>query len=106
LVDPEYTDLAGALKMAQAMFPVDAARRLVLVTDGNENLGDALEQSRALAESGVGIDVLPVRYTTRSEVSVEKLAAPTDMQRGQPFELRVVLSNSGQPTDPTAKPIP
>ena len=57
--DPEYTNLAAAMKLAQASFPEDAAKRIVMVSDGNQNLGNAVEQAQALAAAGVGIDVLP-----------------------------------------------
>ena len=54
------------MKLAQASFPEDAAKRIVIVSDGNENLGDAIEQAQALAGSGVGIDVVPIRYQSRA----------------------------------------
>ena len=47
LFDPQATNIAAALKLAQATFPEDAARRIVLVTDGNQNQGNALEQAQA-----------------------------------------------------------
>ena len=72
--DPNFTDLAGAMRLAQASFPEDAARRIVLVSDGAENLGDALKEARALAAAGVGIDVVPIRYQRRGEVILERLA--------------------------------
>ena len=45
-VDPEHTDLAAAMKLAQATFAEDAAKRIVVVSDGNENLGNAMEQAK------------------------------------------------------------
>lgn len=102
ILDPEYTNLAGAMKLAQASFPHDSARRIVIVSDGKENLGHALEQARGLVESGIGIDVVPVVYGSRGDVMVEKLVAPADIRQGQPFDLRVVLENTAQadPADP------
>ena len=67
-IDREHTNLAGAMKLAQASFPHDTAKRVVMLTDGNQNIGDALEQARALAEAGIGIDVVPIRYQPRGEV--------------------------------------
>ena len=96
-LDPEYTNLAAAMKLAQASFPEDAAKRIVIVSDGNENLGDAIQQAQALAGAGIGIDVVPVRYRSRAEVVVERMTIPSDVRRGQPFDLRVVVSNSTQP---------
>lgn len=94
LLDPEYTNLAAAMKLAQATFPEDAAKRIVLVTDGNQNMGNALEQAQGLASAGIGIDVVPIRYHTRAEVAVERVILPSDVRRGQPFDLRIVVSNS------------
>lgn len=96
-VDPEYTNLAAAMRLAQATFPEDAARRVVILSDGNENLGDAMEQARALAAAGTGIDVLPIRYQRRGEVMVERVLVPPEARRGQPIDLKVVLSNTRTP---------
>ncbi len=96
-VDPEYTNLAAALRLAQATFPEDAARRVVILSDGNENLGDALEEARALAAAGTGIDVLPIRYQRRGEVMVERVIVPAEARRGQPLDFKVVLSNTRTP---------
>jgi uncharacterized membrane protein len=94
----DATNLAAALKMAHATFPEDSANRIVVVTDGNENLGDARAVARSLADQGIGIDVVPVLLGRRGEVLVEKVALPTDIRRGQPIEARVVLDNLTVPT--------
>ena len=89
----DATNLAAAIKLAQATFTEGSAKRIVVVTDGNENLGDARTVAAGLAEDGIGIDVVPVKLTARSEVAVEKITQPSDIRRGQPFETRVVLNN-------------
>src|SRR5215475_1505700 len=93
-LDASHTNLESALKLAAATLPADSASRVVLVTDGNENLGDAYAQAQQLADRGIGIDVVPVRYSGRTDVAVEKLAVPPDVQSGQPFDLHVVLNNT------------
>ncbi len=100
---PSSRNLSGAMQRAMAMFPHDAAKRIVLVTDGNQNVGDALEEARAIADAGVSIDVMPVPLDQQSEVSVERVALPADVRRDQPFELRVVLNNAatGDPRRPS-----
>jgi len=97
-LDSQHTNLAAAMRLAQASFPEDAAKRIVVVTDGNENLGDAMEQARAVSGSGVGIDVLPIRYAQRGEVMVERVSMPNDLRRGEPFDLKIVLNNTRQAT--------
>ena len=106
VVDPEYTNLAAAMKLAQAIFPEDAAKRIVLVSDGNQNLGNAMEQAQALAGAGVGIDVVPIHYRTRAEIIVERVAIPPDVRRGEPFDLRVVITNTAQATAKDSGEVP
>jgi uncharacterized membrane protein len=99
-LDPEHTDLAGAMKRAMAMFTGDYAKRIVVVSDGNENVGDARRQARALADASVSIDVWPVFLPARNEISVEKVAIPADVRRDQPFDLRVVVNNETSGENP------
>lgn len=96
-VDRRASDLAGAMSRAMSLFPHDSAKRVVLVTDGNENAGDALRQARAMADAGVSVDVLPTPLTARSETAVDKVALPSDVRLDQPFEVRVVIDHEADP---------
>ncbi|HIQ19619.1 MAG TPA: VWA domain-containing protein [Planctomycetes bacterium] len=98
LLDPGFTDISAALRLAQASFPEDSARRIVIVSDGNENLGDAVGEADRLAQAGVGIDVVVVRYPQRGEVIVERVTASGDVRRGEPFDLKIVVTNTRRKT--------
>jgi len=89
----DATNLAAALKMAHATFPEDSAKRIVIISDGNENVGDARAVARTLTEQGIGIDVVPISLQKRGEVQVEKVTLPSEIRRGQPMEARVVINN-------------
>ena len=99
-VDGQYTDLGGALKLALATFPEDTARRIVLLADGNENRGNAMEQALAAKELGVQIDVLPIDYFYDKEVLVEKVSLPPDVKKGETVNINVVVRAS-EPTKGT-----
>jgi len=94
----DATNLASALKLAQATFPENTARRVVIVSDGNENLGNSQGVADAMAEAGIGIDVVPVTIGGRAEVAIEKVTIPVDVRKGQPFDVRVVVNNLTQAT--------
>ncbi|ADB16802.1 von Willebrand factor type A [Pirellula staleyi DSM 6068] len=101
----DATNIAAALKLASASFPEDSAKRIVIVTDGNENLGDARSVAKSLTDNGIGIDVVPIKLSSTAEVAVEKISLPPDIRRGQPLEARVVVENFTKPTkdNPTAE---
>lgn len=87
------TNLEAALRMARASFPDDTSKRVVLVTDGNENVGDALAEAQQLIDDGIGIDVIPVQLIWDQDVSVDRVTVPTNLRVGQNFDIRVVLTN-------------
>ena len=47
--------------MAAASFPDNAQKRLVLITDGNENAGNALAEARVARDNGVELMTMPCR---------------------------------------------
>ena len=92
-LDTDNTDLSGALKLAMGSFPEDSARRIVLISDGNQNRGNAFEQALQAKAQGIQIDVLPVNYNydNQQEVLVEKVSLPSDVKVGETVNLNVVL---------------
>jgi uncharacterized membrane protein len=92
-LDDTYTDIAAALKLALASFPEATGKRIVLISDGNENLGQAEEQARIARQNGVQIDVLPIAAERRntSEVLVERVEAPPQTEQEARVPLRVVI---------------
>ncbi|MCH7726518.1 MAG: VWA domain-containing protein [Planctomycetes bacterium] len=99
----DSTNLADALKVAHALFTDEAAKRIVVVSDGNENIGDAKSVARMLADEGIGIDVVAVNLTARAEIAVEKITTPVDLRKGQVFEMRVVVNNFADPKSRNVK---
>ena len=89
----DATNLETALNLAQASMPEDTSRRIVVVTDGNENLGQARKFAARVAQAGIGIDVVPVVLDATREVLTEKIDVPQNIRKGQPFEMRVVVNN-------------
>ncbi len=95
VVDGNYTDIAAAIKLALASFPEGSGKRIVLLSDGNENIGNAEEQARIAKQNGVQIDVVPLGAGQRNEneVLVERVEAPPVAEQGARLPIRVLLRN-------------
>jgi hypothetical protein len=91
--DGDHTDIAAALKLALASFADDSGKRIVLISDGNENLGNAEEQARQAKSNGVEIDVLPLAagQSNEDEVLVERVEAPPLIEQGARVPVRVLI---------------
>ncbi|MGI8758775.1 MAG: VWA domain-containing protein, partial [Acidimicrobiales bacterium] len=82
-VDADRTNLAGALRLAGAVLPADARRRIVVVSDGRVTEGDAVEEARRLADAGVAVEVHPVTLAGGADVAVAGLDAPASAREGE-----------------------
>lgn len=94
-VDASASDLAGAIRLASASFPEGKAKRIVLLSDGNETGGDVMEAAQVAATDGIAIDHVPLGLRPRDgEASVISLEAPAEMPINQPFDLRLNVDSS------------
>src|SRR5699024_2484572 len=59
-VDAGSTDIGGALAMALALLPQDAAGRIVLLSDGQNHGENLSARLTALQARGVAVDVYPL----------------------------------------------
>ncbi|HLV36922.1 MAG TPA: VWA domain-containing protein, partial [Spirillospora sp.] len=85
------TNIAAAIRHAIALFPSDAARRIVILSDGRPTLGSteaAVQQAAAL-----GVEVSFVAFTREAgpEVQVTDLNVPGSITAGQPFDLSLTI---------------
>ena len=93
----EFTDISAAIRLAMASLPDGTQKRLVILSDGNENLGDAISEAQVARGNDVAVDVVPLSTPQTREVLLEKLTLPSEAKIGEPVELRV-LARSTQDT--------
>jgi uncharacterized membrane protein len=91
VVGTERTDLAAAIRLATAAFAETGQKRLVVMSDGNENIGDAMSAVVAAKPLGVTVDVVPLGVVRANDVSVQKLQVPPKLKEGQVFEVKIFV---------------
>ena len=94
VVDRGATDLEAGLNLAGALFPVGYRKRVVLLTDGQQNVGDASGAARLLRDEGARLDVVPLVPSTGAEALVEGVDAPPSLRRGARVPLTVHLRST------------
>jgi uncharacterized membrane protein len=93
-LDRNHTNVAAALRLAQGVLPLGGARRIVLLTDGNENLGSALAQTAALSAAGIPLDVVPLKAAAGPEVAIRNVGLPPAVHKGEQFTINVVVDST------------
>ena len=87
------TDIGSAIELGLAMFDNTARRRMVLISDGNANLGELEPAIAEAAAQHVPIDVMPLHYQVGHEVMVDRVVAPSWKREGDPFTVETYLTS-------------
>src|SRR6478672_4670372 len=85
------THIEAALEAAVASLPPGYVPSVVLVSDGNETLGDALKAS---LKAGLPISTVPLATRSEPEVQVSAVTLPAQVRQGEPFYVEVVINSN------------
>jgi len=87
-LDAEGTNLAAALEAAAAAIPPEWVPHVVLLTDGNQTDGDAVDSARA---AGVPISTVPLQSRADPEAYVSTVETKDQVRKREPFHVDVVI---------------
>ncbi|MFN0066946.1 MAG: VWA domain-containing protein [Limisphaerales bacterium] len=85
------SDLGAAVRLATAALPELGQKRLVLLSDGNETVGDAFGAAVAARSLGASLDVIPLGASRGADVRVQKLALPNQLKKGQTMDVKLFV---------------
>lgn len=93
-VQPDSTNLEAGLELAGAVIPSGYRRRVVLLSDGRQNVGDAHLAAGILSSRGMRVDVVPQRIRGGPDVRVDGVSLPQSVRQGERFTLTVHLQSN------------
>ena len=88
-INQSVTDLETAVAQALRSFDPRYLKRLVLITDGNENAGEVTRIVGRAQESGVRIFTLPANVRGEGDSFIDAIELPRDMRLGEPVATTV-----------------
>lgn len=88
-----HTDIANAIQTALSMFPPDASRRIVILSDGQATRGDAIARAQRASASGVEISYVPFFREPAPDVRITALDAPSRVAENQDFDVSVSINS-------------
>ncbi len=92
------TDIGAALRLATALFPDDAQKRIVLLSDGNDTAGGGQAEAALASTQGVQIETRRIGLGNVDEVVVERLTTPSTAALGETVEaVAEIRSTVAQP---------
>ena len=101
-IDRDGTNIASAIQLGMVSFPEARQTRLVLLSDGLQNLNDAKEILNLVEASGTEIFTIPLESKREHEVWVRDLQLPSQTRSGEIIPLRAIVESTAD-TQVTAR---
>src|SRR5690349_22623888 len=89
-VDGHGTNIFQAIQLALATLPPGQANRIVMLTDGRQNAGNALAGAQAAKNAGADLYYVAAPLTFSQEVVAESMVLPQEVKFGEPFQAKLV----------------
>ncbi len=90
-INGEFTNIQTGLISSNALIPNDTKRRIILMTDGYENIGDARKQISGIVSSDTAIDIVDYSLHEFSEVQFEEIAVPKKVEKNQTITVQASI---------------
>ena len=95
-VEASNSDLAGAVRLASAIFPPGKARRAVILSDGNETRGEVRAAAAAAKTEKISLNFVGLGGdNSGAEALISSLDLPDSGKEDQPFDLTVKIDSKG-----------
>lgn len=94
-VDKNFTNIYEALQLAIGKLPSEGENRIILFSDGNQNIENAIDM--AYLSRSLGIEIYPVPLDSRfdrNEVLIESLTTPRTVPLETPFDIRLLITST------------
>lgn len=93
-INSNYTNIENALATSLSLFPSDSNKRVVLISDGEENTGAASKIALSLKEQGIDFKYRKVEKSLEDEVSVDMVDVPQKLTLGEEFNVVVTINST------------
>ncbi|MDP5273125.1 VWA domain-containing protein [Chengkuizengella axinellae] len=89
-----FTNIEEGLQLAESLFSNESTSRIVLVSDGLENVGDMVREARILKNNNIPVDVLEIQNNTIKDVSIDEIHVSEHLYQGEKFSLEVTVNST------------
>ena len=84
-IDPDGSDLGGAIALAASLIPRERPGRLIVLSDGEANGTPVVAAAHEVAARGIPIDFRGITRSETADIAVESLDLPGTVDEREPF---------------------
>ncbi len=94
IVESKYTNIEKALTTAISILPDKSKKRIVLITDGEENEGDSSKAAGILKDKGIDFKVCKIEKDRGDELAITGISVPNKINKGEEYNIVVNIKSN------------
>lgn len=88
-----YTDIEESLNTAISLMPQNSKKRIVLLTDAEENAGNSARLAATLLEQNIELKIHKLERNIDKEAAIESITVPQRLRIGEQFNIVVNINS-------------
>ncbi|RKD30553.1 VWA domain-containing protein [Thermohalobacter berrensis] len=84
-----FTNIEDGLRLSRLLIPNGTKKRIVLFTDGEENIGNSIKEGSLIKYNDIDFKIYRVDSELKSEVQIKKIEVPDKLYENQKFDINV-----------------
>lgn len=93
-VESGYSNIQEGLKLAYSLMPTGTRKQIVLITDGEQNIGDAVQQAKILKDGNIALDVFAIEDGDMEDVQISQVSVPEFIHLNESFDVLVKIDSN------------
>ncbi|MGE4283379.1 MAG: VWA domain-containing protein, partial [Clostridia bacterium] len=93
-IQKSYSNIEEGLKLAYSLMPTATRKQIVLITDGKENVGNALQQAKLFAQQDISVDVFELQEKKAADVQISQLSVPEYIHINEQYDILVKVDSN------------
>lgn len=89
-----YTNIEKAITTAISLLPEKNRKRIVLITDGEENQGDSSKVAGLIKEKNIDFKVLKIEKEKINDLAITKLSTPAKVNKNEEYSINVNIKSN------------
>jgi Ca-activated chloride channel homolog len=97
-VDGTETNLEAGMQLAASLIPKESGGRIVLISDGNETVGESKEAAKLLQNANIELDYALLNQLAAADMSLSDLQVPPSLYKGEEAQITLTIDSNANKT--------
>lgn len=94
IVNINFTDIVQALNLSKTLFNNNSKKRIVLISDGQENVNSSVQEIKNIKDENIHVDVYNLKNTVEEEIQITNLNVDKYINKDSNYNIEIEIDST------------